>query len=103
VLILHQIRYTTPIYRKNSRERLGERLGSGDARDPDPATLWLVVSVISSYFEVEADMWGAWRHTHNERELLDSEDQPYELQGGREGHPDEPANSVVTKAKSRQI
>lgn len=79
MLILHQICYTTPIYRKNSRERLGERLGSGDARDPNPATLW------------------------NERELLDSEDQPYELQGGREGHPDEPANSVVTKAKSRQI
>ena len=109
MLNLHQIRYTTPIYRRHSRGRPGERLGSGNARDPNPATSWLVVPIISNFFQViEAGMWERnTALTARERRLtlwIDHLNSTVDESVTGERRPlDKPANSVVTKPRSRQI
>ena len=107
MLTLHQIRYTTPIYRKHSRGRPGERPGSGEARHPNPATPWLVVPIISNYFRVI--MAGMWERsttlTTRERRLTLRIDHLNftvdEKVTEEKPPPDEPANSVVTNPWSR--
>lgn len=70
MLTLHQIRYATPIYPKNSHERLRGRLGSGDVRDPNPATPWLVVPIISDYFDIIGGQHGERSTILTTRETL---------------------------------
>ncbi len=63
-----------PIDRSHSRERLGERLGRGDATDPNAATPWLVVPIISNYLQVIVAEPRTCRSValHSQRESVDS-------------------------------